>query len=256
LPNSSFVKPDMWVGLFSDIHANREALEACLGHARGSGIARFIFLGDYVGYGADPGFAVDTVMREVENGAAALLGNHDDAIASGTGGMNAVAAAAIDWTRSQLTAAQRGFLARLPLTLDDGDRLFVHASAHDPAGWEYITSVEDASACFTATHAQATFCGHVHVPQLYRLSPGRQITGIIPAPTIEIPLHVKERWIAVIGSVGQPRDGNPAACYCALETERNVLTYVRVAYDAETAARKIQQAGLPPILGLRLLEGM
>src|SRR6188768_3126986 len=115
----------MWVGLFSDIHANREALEACLGHARDNGIAHFIFLGDYVGYGADPGFAVDTILREVENGAIALLGNHDDAIASGTAGMNAVAAATIDWTRSQLTAAQCHFLARLPLTFDDDSRLFV-----------------------------------------------------------------------------------------------------------------------------------
>jgi diadenosine tetraphosphatase ApaH/serine/threonine PP2A family protein phosphatase len=246
----------MWVGLFSDIHANREALEACLSHARGQGITRFIFLGDYVGYGADPGFAVDTVMREVENGAIALLGNHDDAIASGAGGMNAVAAAAIDWTRSRLTAAQSDFLARLPLTFDDHDGLFVHASAHEPAGWDYITSVEDASASFAATRAHATFCGHVHVPQLYRLQPSGQLSGIIPAPSIEIPLRAKERWIAVIGSVGQPRDGNPAACYGALDTERNVLVYVRVPYDVETAARKIQQAGLPPILGLRLLEGM
>jgi diadenosine tetraphosphatase ApaH/serine/threonine PP2A family protein phosphatase len=246
----------MWVGLFSDIHGNREALEACLGHARANGIARFIFLGDYVGYGADPAFVVDTVMHEVGNGAIALLGNHDDAIASGTNYMNAIAAAAIDWTRSRLTAAQRDFLARLPLTFDDNDRLFVHASAHAPAGWEYITSIEDASACFAATRAQATFCGHVHVPQLYHLLPGGQLSGIIPAAAIEIPLRVKERWIAVIGSVGQPRDGNPAACYGALETERNVLIYVRVPYDAETAARKIQDAGLPPILGLRLLEGM
>jgi predicted phosphodiesterase len=69
----------MWVGLFSDIHANREALEASLDHARGSGISRFIFLGDYVGYGADPGFVVDTLMREVEHGAVAIQGNHDAA---------------------------------------------------------------------------------------------------------------------------------------------------------------------------------
>jgi diadenosine tetraphosphatase ApaH/serine/threonine PP2A family protein phosphatase len=94
------------------------------------------------------------------------------------------------------------------------------------------------------------------VPQLYRSMPGGQLSGIIPAPKIEIPLREQERWIAVIGSVGQPRDGNPAACYGALETERNVLVYVRVPYDVETAARKIQQAGLPPVLGLRLLEGM
>ncbi|HET7910692.1 MAG TPA: metallophosphoesterase family protein [Pseudolabrys sp.] len=247
----------MWVGLLSDIHANREALEACLAHARGNGITHFIFLGDYVGYGADPGFAVDTVMREVEDGATALLGNHDDAIASGTDRMNAVAAEALDWTRSQLNAVQRDFLAGLPLTFEDSDRLFVHASAHAPAEWDYITSIEDASACFSATRAQATFCGHVHVPQLYHLLPSGPLSGIIPAPAIEIPLRVKEkRWIAVIGSVGQPRDGNPAACYGALEMERSVLIYVRVPYDVETAARKIQQAGLPPILGLRLIQGM
>ena len=122
----------MWVGLFSDIHANREAFEATLAHAKRAGISRFIFLGDYVGYGADPGFAVDTVMREVEGGAVALLGNHDDAIANGTGGMNAVAADALDWTRLQLNSTQRGFLARLPLTFEDDRRLFVHASAHAP----------------------------------------------------------------------------------------------------------------------------
>jgi diadenosine tetraphosphatase ApaH/serine/threonine PP2A family protein phosphatase len=245
----------MWIGLFSDIHANREALEACLGHARQRGIARFIFLGDYVGYGADPGFAIDTVMREVENGAIALLGNHDDAIAAGTGGMNAVAARAIDWTRARLDGTQRDFLAGLPLTCEDDGRLFVHASAHAPADWDYITGVDDASLCFAATGAQATFCGHVHVPQLYHLPPSGQLAGLIPAQNVEIPLRSKERWVAVIGAVGQPRDGNPAACYGALDTGRNTLVYVRVRYDVETAARKIQQAGLPPILGLRLFEG-
>ncbi len=159
----------MWVGLFSDIHANREALEASLEHASRAGISRFIFLGDYVGYGADPGFAVDTVMREVEGGAVALLGNHDDAIASGTAGMNAVAAEALEWTRLQLNATQREFLAQLPLTFEDDHRLFVHASANAPRHWEYITSVESASRSFLATRAQATFCGHVHVPALFHL---------------------------------------------------------------------------------------
>src|SRR5215472_19061405 len=105
----------MWIGLLTDIHANSEALQATLEHARGGGIGRFIFLGDYVGYGADPGFAVDTVMREVERGAVALLGNHDAAIAGGTGGMNAVAAEAIDWTRPRLEAHHCEFLSRLPL---------------------------------------------------------------------------------------------------------------------------------------------
>jgi diadenosine tetraphosphatase ApaH/serine/threonine PP2A family protein phosphatase len=245
----------MWIGLFTDIHGNREALEASLDHARRSGIGRFIFLGDYVGYGADPGFAVDTVMREVERGAVALLGNHDAAIADGTSGMNPVAAEAIEWTRPKLDATQRAFLAQLPLTFDDGTRLFVHASAHSPRRWEYITSVESASRSFMATRAQATFCGHVHVPELYHLSPTGKLAGFLPVQAVEIPLLSPRRWLAVIGSVGQPRDYNPAACYGALETERNVLIYVRVPYDNEAAARKVRAAGLPAILSLRLIEG-
>jgi len=167
----------MWIGLFSDIHANREALEASLEHARRAGISRFIFLGDYVGYGADPAFAVDTVMREVEAGAVALLGNHDAAISTGTGGMNHIAAEAIDWTRPRLDRTQFEFLTRLPLTFEDGNRLFVHASANTPERWEYIISIESAARSFRATRAQATFCGHVHVPQLYELSPTGKLAG-------------------------------------------------------------------------------
>ena len=245
----------MWIGLFSDIHANREALEATLDHARRAGIGRFIFLGDYVGYGADPAFAVDTVMREVEAGAVALLGNHDAAIFSGTGGMNSIAAEAIDWTRPKLDLTQREFLTQLPLTFEDGNRLFVHASAHAPERWEYITSVESASRNFMATRAQATFCGHVHVPELFHLSPTGKLAGFQPVQAVEIPLLAPRRWLAVIGSVGQPRDYNPAACYGALDNERNVLIYVRVPYDNETAARKVRKAGLPAILSHRLIEG-
>ncbi|MGA7039174.1 MAG: metallophosphoesterase family protein [Pseudolabrys sp.] len=224
----------MWVGLFSDIHANREALEACFDHARRAGIGRFIFLGDYVGYGADPGFAVDTIMREVDAGAAALLGNHDDAIASGSIGMNSAAAEALDWTRIQLNSAQREFLTQLPLTLEEGQRLFVHASAH--------ASVESASRNFMATRAQSTFCGHVHVPALFHLSPTEKIAGFEPVQSVEIPLLAPRRWVAVLGSVGQPRDYNPAACYGALD-------------DNETAARKVRDAGLLKILSHRLMDG-
>jgi diadenosine tetraphosphatase ApaH/serine/threonine PP2A family protein phosphatase len=246
----------MWIGLFSDIHANREALDASLDHARRAGISRFIFLGDYVGYGADPAFAVDTVMREVEAGAVALLGNHDAAISTGTGGMNHIAAEAIDWTRPRLDRTQSEFLTRLPLTFEDGNYLFVHASASAPRHWEYITGVESAARSFLATRAQATFCGHVHVPQLYDLSPAGKLTEFQPVQAVEIPLLAQRRWLAVIGAVGQPRDYNPAACYGALDTERNVLIYVRVAYDNETAARKIREAGLPEFLSQRLITGV
>lgn len=139
----------------------------------------FHFSRRLVGYGADPGFAVDTIMREVDAGAAALLGNHDDAIASGSVGMNSVAAEALDWTRIQLNSAQREFLTQLPLTLEEGQRLFVHASAH--------ASVESASRNFMATRAQSTFCGHVHVPALFHLSPTEKIAGFEPVQSVEIP---------------------------------------------------------------------
>jgi diadenosine tetraphosphatase ApaH/serine/threonine PP2A family protein phosphatase len=194
-------------------------------------------------------------MREVEAGAIALLGNHDAAISSGTGGMNSVAAEAIEWTRLQLTATQSDFLTQLPLTFEDHGRLFVHASAHKPERWEYMVSTENAARSFTATRARLTFCGHVHVPQVYHLSQTGKIAGFDPVQAMELPLLQQRRWIAVIGAVGQPRDNNPAACYGALDIDRNVLTYVRVPYDNETAAKKIRTAGLPEILSLRLLEG-
>jgi predicted phosphodiesterase len=177
----------MWIGLLSDIHANREALETTLDHAQRAGISRLVFLGDYVGYGADPGYVVDTVMREVEAGAVALLGNHDAAIGSGPGGMNSIAAEAIEWTRPRLNSAQREFLARLPLTFEDDSRLFVHASAHAPAHWEYVTDVPAASRSFMATQAHATFCGHVHVPELFHLSSTGKIAGFQPCRPSKFP---------------------------------------------------------------------
>lgn len=245
----------MWIGLLSDIHANREALEVTLDHARRAGIGRFIFLGDYVGYGADPGFVVDTIMREAETGAVALLGNHDAAIAGGATGMNPVAAEAIEWTRPRLNATQREFLARLPLTFEDDGRMFVHASAYAPERWDYVTDSSAASRSFRATDAHSTFCGHVHVPELFYLSSTGKISGFQPVQAVEIPLLANRRWLAVLGSIGQPRDYNPAACYGALDVERNTLTYVRVPYDNETAARKIREAGLPKILSDRLIAG-
>ena len=156
---------------------------------------------------------------------------------------------------AQLDRTQSEFLARLPLTFEDGNRLFVHASAHAPERWEYIISIESASRSFLATRAQATFCGHVHVPELFHLSPTGKLAGFQPVQAVEIPLLAQRRWIAVIGSVGQPRDYDPAACYGALDTERNILVYVRVPYDNETAARKVRDAGLPLLLSSRLIEG-
>ncbi len=245
----------MRIALLTDIHANREAFAACLDHASRSGIERYVFLGDYVGYGADPRWVTDTVMAHVERGALALLGNHDAAVLNGSEDMNQDAATAIEWTRAQLDSAQRDFLAGLPLTAEEDDRLYVHANPIAPAEWGYVTDLYTASRCLIATPAHATFCGHTHVPVLFHMSMTGKFSSFDPVDRVDIPLTSRRRWLAVIGSVGQPRDRNPAACYAVLDDAREVLTYIRVPYDIESAARKIRDAGLPLGLAYRLYEG-
>ena len=117
------------LAVFADIHANRQAFSACLDYARAHGAQRFVCLGDFVGYGADPEWTLETVMDLVNGGAVAVRGNHDNAVSSPSETMNAEAQAAIEWTRGRLNAAQRRFLAELPMTLQEDDRLYVHSEA-------------------------------------------------------------------------------------------------------------------------------
>jgi diadenosine tetraphosphatase ApaH/serine/threonine PP2A family protein phosphatase len=246
----------MLIALLADIHGNREGLSACLADAERAGAERHVFLGDLVGYGADPAWVVDRVADMVATGAVAVLGNHDAAVLSPSYSMNAAAAAAIAWTRTRLDAAHGSFLAGLPLTVEDGDRLYVHASASAPDTWIYVLSAREAFQSFRATHHRLTFCGHTHYPALFNENARTLPQHHVPADGKPIPLLGQRRWLAVLGAVGQPRDRNPAACYGLFDTERNRLTYVRVPYDIELAARKIRKAGLPEYLAARLTMGM
>src|SRR5262245_1519785 len=110
---------------------------------------------------------MDTVMGLVEQGAIAVRGNHDDAIGTASQSMNAAAQAAIEWTRGRLSAAQRQFLAELPLSGEEQDRLYVHSEASNPTHWRYVQSAADAARSMIATTARVTFCGHIHQPALY-----------------------------------------------------------------------------------------
>src|SRR5215210_803430 len=138
----------MLIALLSDIHGNREALTACLADAARAGAEHYVFLGDLVGYGADPVWVVDRVAEMVLAGAIAILGNHDAAINNPTESMNEAASAALKWTRTRLNTQHRSFLARLPLTAEDGDRLYVHASASAPDSWIYVVSPREAFQSF------------------------------------------------------------------------------------------------------------
>ena len=245
----------MRLALFADIHANRHAFSACLVFARAHGAERFICLGDYVGYGADPEWTVETVMGLVDSGAMAVRGNHDRAVTTPSETMNAEAQAAIEWTRGRLSAPQRRFLAELPMTLQEDDRLYVHSEASNPARWRYVQSTVDAARSIAATSAHVTFCGHIHQPSLYSMSSAAKMTSFVPTSGVPVQLLGGRRWLAVLGSVGQPRDRNPAASFAMLDTGTQEITYCRVPYDVEAAATRIRENGLPHWLADRIKVG-
>jgi len=243
------------LAVFADIHANRQAFSACLDFARAHSAERIICLGDYVGYGADPEWTVEAVMGLVEKGALAVRGNHDNAIGALAETMNAEAQAAIEWTRGRLSAPQRRFLAELPMALEDEDRLYVHSEASSPARWRYVESTADAGRSLLATAAHVTFCGHIHRPVLYSMSVTGKMTSFVPTSGITMQLLQGRRWLTIVGSVGQPRDGDPAASFAMFDTTSREITYCRVPYDVDAAAKRIRENGLPLWLADRLSVG-
>jgi len=245
----------MRIAILSDIHANREAFEACLADAARRGAQRLVLLGDIVGYGAEPGWAVLRAMELAAAGAVVVKGNHDEAAVRDRGGMSEDAAAAAAWTRSVLDAEAKAWLEALPLEVAEEDRLYVHADAHDPPRWSYVRDAEDARRGLAAVGARIVFCGHTHVPALFGLTATAKLVSFTPVAGAAVPLLRPRRWLAVLGAVGQPRDGNPAAAYAMLDTAASDYTLLRVPYDAESAGAKIRAAGLPERLATRLLRG-
>jgi diadenosine tetraphosphatase ApaH/serine/threonine PP2A family protein phosphatase len=241
--------------VLTDIHANREALDACLADARRRGAEQFAFLGDLVGYGADPAYVVDTVAEMRAQGAVVIKGNHDCAVTHTLEGMNSPARTAIEWTRTKLDPAQKQFLGNLPLMVSVGEVLFVHAEASHPAQWIYISRLPEAERSMRATEMRITMSGHIHRPLLFHMAPQKPPACFIPTTDVPILLAKSHRWHAIIGSVGQPRDENPAAAYALYDDRSSQLSFVRTPYDIERAAKKIKAAGLPAILSARLYVG-
>ena len=246
----------MLLAVLTDVHANREALEAVLAHAQQQKADQYAFLGDLIGYGADPAWVMSTVMEYAQCGAYVLMGNHDiGLLQEDRQGMNPTARQVVEWTRSQLSEAQIGFIRDLPYRIELPDILLVHANAWAPEHWEYVDGVMEAMRSMYATKAHITFCGHVHLPRLYHMTLAGKTGEFLPAPEHSIPLNKQRRWLVIPGAVGQPRDGNPAACYATFDTETLELTYYRIPYDHEATALKVIAAGLPAVLAQRLVSG-
>ena len=246
----------MLIALLSDIHANLEALEACLGHAKSRGAERYALLGDFVGYGADAAGVVAIVERYASDGAIVLKGNHDQAIEKPTSWFNDVARVSLAWARETLSPEQKRFLAGLPLVHREGETCYAHASAASPERWDYIDSPGAARRSIDAADAAYTFCGHVHDQTLYFLGARGKPSVFRPVPGRAIPVGRHRRWLALVGSVGQPRDSNPAAAYAQFDTVLERITFHRVPYDHLAAAEKIRAAGLPLSIAYRVEKGI
>lgn len=249
----------MRIALLSDIHANLQALDACLAHARAQQAQRFFFLGDMVGYGADPGAVVDRIQLLAEEGAMAIQGNHDAMAVSPPLDIKTVGDSTASWTHRQLTPAQLEWMDQLPLALQQDNMLLVHASANEPHLWRYVYDQRAAKASMDAANewpdVRYVFGGHVHLQTLYYRGADGGLMPFVPQPGVAVPVPKHRQWLSTVGSVGQPRDGNTRAMYSLFDTERAQLTFYRVAYDHFAAANAIRRAGLHEFFADRLEHG-
>jgi diadenosine tetraphosphatase ApaH/serine/threonine PP2A family protein phosphatase len=249
----------MRLALLSDIHGNLHALEACLAHARGQQAQRFAFLGDLVGYGADPVAVVERVMLMTEEGALVVKGNHDAMAVNPPAEVKTIGDSSAGWTHQQLKTQHLLWLDNLPMTEHLESALLVHASADAPERWHYVydersatASLDEASAW---TDVRYVFGGHVHEQNLYYRGSDKRLMKFSPAPGVAVPVPKHRQWLSTVGSVGQPRDGRPESMYAMFDTERAQLTFYRVPYDYSAAARAIREAGLPEYFAERLERG-
>lgn len=249
----------MKLALLSDIHANIQAFDACLAHARDQGAVQFAILGDLVGYGADPVAVVQRAQDLAAGGALLVKGNHDAMAVAPPAQILTVGDSTAPWTHAQLDASQRQFLDRMPLTLQQSAILLVHASMDGPELWRYVYDQRAAAASLDAaaalTDVRYIFGGHVHLQTLYYRGAGAGLMKFTPTPGVAVPVPRHRHWLATIGSVGQPRDGNPQAMYALFDTDKLQLTFQRVSYDHHAAAAAIRRVGLPTFFADRLESG-
>jgi len=247
--------------VISDIHGNLEALRAVLAHAARKRRDAVLFLGDAVGYGATPNQVIER-LRTLKDRVVSVRGNHDRVVLDPEQGsffFNSNARQAADWSAKTLTAPNRRFLAALkagPRKVS-AEITICHGSPVDED--EYLFSENEARNAFAAMSSPVVFFGHSHVPCLFEMAveDGREsLVGVLlRGSRVVVDLDPARRYLINPGSVGQPRDRDPRAAYGLYDATRRRFTLNRVAYDAEAARRRIITAGLPAILGDRLLHG-
>lgn len=241
----------MKVGIFSDVHANLEALDAVLSFLSNQGAQSFACCGDLVGYGPDPAACIERVRSL---GGPVVAGNHDyGAVGRITlSNFNQAARQALNWTRDQLSDEDGAYLGALPLTQDLGPIHLVHSSPSAPDQWEYVLTVIEADQELDHVTGQLCVIGHSHYPFVVERRPG-EAARLVTDGTNE--LRPDSKYLVNVGSVGQPRDGDPRACCLLCNQDTGTLSLHRVEYDISAVQAKMREAGLPEFLANRLTLG-
>lgn len=240
----------MRYAIFSDIHSNVEAFEAVISALKTERIDEYICGGDIVGYGAEPGRCIEMAKEISDN---VICGNHDLG-ASGSFDISSFtpsAREAVLWTAGQLKDSDNDYFGALKYVYEDSRIAVVHGSLDEPEEFYYILRARDAVKTFDLMKTRICFVGHTHAPAIFRKS-GKDVSVLREKNTN---MENKDLYIVNVGSVGQPRDGDPRACYAVFDADKKYVEIKRAPYDIEKAQRKIRAAGLPPLLADRLSEG-
>jgi len=242
----------MRIALLSDVHGNLPALEAVLAECESSGAEELWCLGDLVGYGAQPD---ECVKLARERCSVCLAGNHDLVVTGEIpiSDFSSSAAEAARWTQETISEESLSFLRSLAASDPAREPGLFHGSPRDPV-WEYVLSSWQADECMDLMEARVGAIGHSHVALYFHRAPDGSMSGAQAPGGSEQELG-EGKWLLNPGGVGQPRDGDPRAAWLLLDTEAWTAAWRRVEYPIELAARAIEEAGLPAILGERLYTG-
>ena len=247
--------------IISDIHGNLEAMRAVFAHAARKRRDAVLFLGDAVGYGASPNQVCER-LRSLGNGMLAVRGNHDRVVLDVRQGaifFNSHARQAAAWSSEVLTPANRRFLEAIPVgpRIVEDNIAICHGSPADED--DYVFTDSEARSAFAAIDTRVTFFGHSHIPCLFEVVPDvdpQPLVGVVlRGSRVAIDLDPNRRYLVNPGSVGQPRDRDPRAAYAMYDSTLRRFTLYRVAYDINSAQRRILAAGLPAVLAERLFHG-
>lgn len=240
----------MLYAILGDIHSNLDALETVLEEVKKERPDQILSVGDIVGYAAQPSECI-ALIREATT--TIVAGNHDYAAVGkmDISYFNPEAREAVIWTAQHLSQEEKDFLASLPLVIEKDNLTLVHGTLHRPELFNYIFTFDDAELCLRHLKGGICFVGHSHVPVAILSNDELQANQ-----EQEVSLEGIKKAIINVGSVGQPRDRNPRACYILYDSEKGIVRFRRIEYDISSASKKILEAGLPHRNAERLRLGV